>query len=508
MLSIIELQDCSTVCKTFERGCNFSITEESVYAVLAPQICTMRNLAKSTMAIIEDTKKTDEPNLVESPNATTLDPSTGTPVEEEDPSFIDKMIEGATNGDQLFGLLGSDCIPCKFRLNFKKEMTVKSFFFDMDSPLFGSMYKFFLESYEQIVAVADMLSGKDQYVDLCQFVRFFKQFMCVPDIHALIAALTALLMKLSIELSSLFDIILQLIGPILMPFLNQVVNQIQQLIDLAIKPLECIVAAISNLMSKLDMNVLFQNLGSINMSIGASSESPSGEKKSPLELDLSGLKDIGNQLDYASATKAGMQKGLLSIKSLIAQLMSYCREAETAIYSIRDLILGDFIKLLTSLTGGSGGTLLSLGKKLAIVQMIVLLKSLVKAYDKGINCGTDEDEELSILPSQRGFTLFKDANGDTVWQQSTDETNKAVELALAGLIEPGKEFDPERVGNETMNKLKSLIKLTGDPVLDSSISRTIETLTTPVKLTFRCSAQTKVADAEKVNNWISELNSI
>jgi len=50
-----------------------------------------------------------------------------------------------------------------------------------------------------------------------------------------------------------------------------------------------------------------------------------------------------------------------------------------------------------------------------------------------------------------------------------------------------------------------LVKYTGNPVLDSSISKTVNALTTPVNVTFRCSLQTSVANAEQVNKWISEL---
>jgi hypothetical protein len=61
--------------------------------------------------------------------------------------------------------------------------------------------------------------------------------------------------------------------------------------------------------------------------------------------------------------------------------------------------------------------------------------------------------------------------------------------------------------DETRQRVKSLIELTGDPVLDTTIARAIDTITSPVKLQFRCPLQTSVADAEQVNRWIQELSS-
>ena len=49
-----QLQDCQTITKAFERGCNHSMTEESVYAMMTPQLNTMRSTSKAVSRIAAD----------------------------------------------------------------------------------------------------------------------------------------------------------------------------------------------------------------------------------------------------------------------------------------------------------------------------------------------------------------------------------------------------------------------------------------------------------------------
>ena len=508
-LSVTELQDCSAICKTFERGCHYSISEESVYAVLAPQICTMRNLAQSTTLILDNVKKTNVNDTINNPTNETVN-------NDDNARLKRKSLADQWTGDQLFNVLGSDCIPCKFKTYSLKQLNLKNILSDAESALFGPLVSFFQQALQQLQAMLDMLSGKNQYIDLCQFIKFFKEFMCVPDIQFLIAALTALLAKLALELSGLFDLIIQLIGPIMLPFLNIVINQLQQLIELAIKPLECIVNAITELISKLDIGALFKNLGSINTNIGivgGTTRLSNGRTvtipNASVNVNLSGLKDLGQQLDYASSIKQASQNGLLTVRSMLFQLVDFCRETVDAINNIQALLVGDFLKLLNSLTGGGNGTLFQLNKKLAIVQVITILKTLIQTYKKGTKCSSDEEEALSILPllPLQNASIYKNDQGQITFQQNPDVINNTINQALASLIpNDSQPINSDTFGNNVVQNLQSLIELTGDKVLDSEISKTIDAISTPTKITFDCTTRTSVSDAEKVNQWIAELS--
>lgn len=69
-----------------------------------------------------------------------------------------------------------------------------------------------------------------------------------------------------------------------------------------------------------------------------------------------------------------------------------------------------------------------------------------------------------------------------------------------------KQIDKGNTTTDAIQKLKSLIQLTGDPVLDTQIARATEAVTARTNITYKCPLQTSVSNAEQVNKWIDELN--
>jgi hypothetical protein len=519
-----ELQDCQIISKTFERGANFSVSEESVFAVMAPSICTMRNLAKSTKSLIKEDKLQDIP--VDKDN---------------DDSLLDRWTKG--------GLDGTDCIPCNLRINFKELLTFQSSI----NQLYDYYLQYFQAALKQIEAITKMLSGDDKLIDLCSMINYFKNFMCVPDLQRIIAAFTALIMQLGIELSSLFDLVLQLVGPIMMPFLNQVIAQVNKFFLMAIKPLECIVNSITSHISKLDYGAIFANpnlatvqntfkVGGVTINkkrivnpIANDQAIKDNKQIKDAETKLDKLKvkssttDITNQKEvedintqtsqakqeYQEAlrnkdltaigqTNAKLNEMLNTVRSSLFSLIKYIKMVIDKFNDFQNKLVGDFVKMLNTLMGGGTGLIIQLQDKLAIVQLIALIKSIIKIYKQGLDCPTgDTDSIAPILSSRSDALIYQDKDGNIHVKQNTSEIDPAIEATIKGF---GK--NPENAEDSAFNKLNSLITYTGNPILDSSISRIVKSLASPLDFTFKCGLQTSVADAEQVNQWISELNQV
>jgi hypothetical protein len=514
-----ELSDYQTIVKHFERGCNFSVTEESVFAVMAPSICTMRNLAKSTADIIRDSKL--------------------------QPLDLSKETEDSLK-ERLKNKL-EDCIPCDLRADFKETLDFKAQW----RQLIKYYMDYFKNALEQIKAMADLLSGKgEDKLDLCSFLDFFKDFVCIPDLQRLIAALTALAMQLGLELSSLFDLILQLIGPIMMPFLNQIINQVNQFFQMAIKPLECIINAITTQLSKLDYGALFSN--PTNAQVRGTLESgpvvinnakidfnplvtqqnvkehtvaleaeqnvynvrqraSTIDRTNPEAVAQQRRQEQEAQQAYQTALRdkdltaigkanADLTKTLNTVRSALFSLIKYVQMVVDWFNSFQEKVIGDFVKMLGTLTGGGTGMIITLQNKLAIVQLIKLLKTLKDLYKKGkLECNSNN--LAPALSRNSDALIYQDVNGNVIVEDKNNDIESAMNNAIQGA---------GQVANSDISiqdKLKSIIKFTGNPIIDSSLIQAAETITTKRKITISCS-KTSTENTSKVNQWISELNQL
>jgi hypothetical protein len=408
--------------------------------------------------------------------------------------------------------------------------------------------------------MTNLLTGKGKTTDICPLIKFFKEFMCVPDLQRMIAALTALIMQLGIELSSLFDLVLQLVGPLMMPFLNEIINQINQFFLTAIKPLECIIGVITSHLSKLDYGAIFSNptnaqikgtieTGTITLTKSKVDLNPIATnqnqkdhlavlkaeeklikiKQNSKNINISNSSDVilqrqqeqQSQQEYQDSlrnkdltaigkTNEELHKILETTRSALFNLIKYLKMVIDKFNAFQNILVGDFIKMLNTLTGGGTGLLIQLNDKLAIVQLITLIKAIMNVYKNGLQCDTDGDKNniIPVLPIRSNMVVYEDKEGYIHIDENSSEIDAAIDGAIKGIGRNPDNFDVVGNGDVAYQKLTSLIKLTGNELLDSDISRVIESLARPSRVTFKCPLETTVADAEKVNQWISELNAL
>jgi hypothetical protein len=212
---------------------------------------------------------------------------TGNELSSNDFSNMDKADEKSLNfGERLagnFGLLNeegnfdmtkvfdSECIPCGLRVD---EAGMGAFFTELGQGVTSGLSSYltfweglFKKQLQQLVDMLSLFNNTDPYIDLCAFIKFFTEFMCVPDIAKVISVLMALMKKKSFEFSGILDLILQFVGPLLSPFLGNLLGTLEQFIWMVVRPIECIIDSIQAMLAKFDYNILFSNIDALDKHI-------------------------------------------------------------------------------------------------------------------------------------------------------------------------------------------------------------------------------------------------
>ena len=537
--SPVDIQDCMSIVRAFEKGAHHAMTEESVFAVLSPRMDAMRSMAKVTKQEMEDKSSgSKQVNLKDMNNpATSIATATNEGIQSPDTnpktSLADKIRE---------------CIPCKFKINFKEKFDIASLFDPLGvmnefaSALDKSKEDYFRRALAEINSILDMFRNLDKYVDLCAFRKFLTENVCVPDLQRILAVLTAYLMKLALTLNSSFSTILTLFGGLLTPFLSSLVDQMMKFLMAAIKPIECVIESIQRFLTKIDYNVLFKNIDQlkvntngvgINATVGLPGTGPiiaaknrEREDVAKAEANLKALQEASLAIDggdQAAAdknreqiTKAkqernekqqkldqsavgalneGITEKFGAMKGSIVSLIGTLRKAVSELEGYIKKLIDEFMKLLNEFMGSGANQLDLLGNKLQIVQLMAMIVAIMKAIQTKSVC-ENEGEETERVLSQ--VNLNDKIN---IW---TDEDGTIhIDDGNVGIDAIAKAFG---LGDDPRQKFKGLVQFTGDKLLDSSISRAVDALVDPRRIKFKCPLQTSVASAEQVNRWISELD--
>jgi hypothetical protein len=217
------------------------------------------------------------------------------------------------------------------------------------------------------------------------------------------------------------------------------------------------------------------------------------------EKDLSEIGQLNNRITEFTNT----------LKSALFSLIRMLREAVQKVEAFFKEIFDELKKIMGEFFGGGGSLADILAAKAAIIQMITIIQQIIKLFAGDLHCDDDEKDikvERFISP-QADMAIWTDDQGVLHIEEDPEIIRSAVNKVVQALgITP---FNLNKSTSEETTprqKLQSLIKFTGDPVLDSSIARTTERITTPISVVFKCPLQTTVKDAEQINKWVNELN--
>jgi hypothetical protein len=615
------IPDCLTIAKAFERASSYAVTEESVFAMLGPVLDTTRI---QTQGFIDQTDILNEIASAERKNAVvaptnlnsnlskmanpkdgdegvfaTINQSFSEPLGDDIAKLIDENVGG--------GVFSSDCIPCLDRLNFSGQVEVEA-----GISLFLDYWEEWLQTqYNNLKNMISMFDISNQFIDICALLKFLSDFICVPDLARMLAALMALMERIGFEINGVYDLIFQLIGPLLQPFLSNFTAMVERYILMIIAPLECIVEAMQNLLRKLDYNILFQNIENIEnkkFSFGRKTGEKSGvagpaqiqgvnfstptgrsqnkalpfvgfmdvdlhegPRSTEVNVNITGpvgtkikaqnakenravekaadelrlINQAANQVDganpeemarYTTKRKAAQEKyqsakrdrdfsevGKLSqnigetvhsMKSSIMTLVDFLRKAAAAVQGFFQDLFDELKKIMGELLPNHGGFIQLLFEKLALVQMVTWISSIIDAFESGINCdGATEDIKVeNFIPPGNGFKIWTDENGQLHIDEGEGQISNAIDNIVGVLGSTGNGLgatDGNGISSASLSasqKLKGMIEFTGNSVLDENIARTAETLTTPKSATFKCPLRNTADQANQVNEWIREVS--
>lgn len=630
----LELQDCQNIAKAFERGASYCVTEESVFSMMAPLLTGIRTQSSSILSQVEAgdataASKSNKSKIRETQSSTDTSPlgDEGSGIntnnmdksDEDDEGFITKIhgnffpatapadaypntapgegIEPGLPANIAGGIFNSECIPCGTRLNMLGELN-PSKFLDRNKEYLDNWIHWLTQQLDMLMSLSKLFSNTDNFTDLCSLLKWLNDYICVIDLQRILSVLMASMSRNSLEFGGVLDIIMGLIGPLLTPLLSGFVDLLQSYILLIVRPIECIIESIQDIIRKLDYNVLFQNIDSLDKHVSVGSDvSVSGSIKIPFvdteikyELPPSGkiegeinmlggvgtaikrqnekeqeavenaaseLRAIRKQnknidgnnvsaverynkdkakaeqkyreaLENRSSSRLGrlnnnIDNTVTNAKSALFSLLGMLREAVATVEGFFQDVYDELQKIMGAYIGGGGDFVEHLMKKMELVQMISFIAAVIDAFANGIKCGDDE-EDLKIegfLPKDQDLNIWTDNLGIIHIEEGDDNFIEAIEAMVEAVGADSSDITDPRIVRKEKNKdkgqapnsdnsrqkLKSLIEFTGDPVLDTQISRITETLVTQVNVTFKCPLQTDTAQAEQVNQWIKELNS-
>jgi hypothetical protein len=309
-----EIVDCLTIIKHFERCAVHSNTQEATAAMFTPLLSTARSQSSSfSKQLVNDKNLSSKVSAIMAPNTAGDLRSQGIPAPIADLKNLDKgnaesdsiltrmrqhikPDQGEVRGNgkwvnaESFGnIFNSKCIPCGDRLNMLGELDWKKIKGDI-SNYFKYWKQWLIAHLNNLKNMALALFGGGKYIDICAFIQWLKQFVCVPDIARILSVLMALLGFINFDINGIFDLILQLAAPLLQPILSNFVNLLQQYILLIIKPIECIIESLQAILAKLDYNVLFQNVETLDKHLSFGRKS--GEKTGTTGQNINKAKEV------------------------------------------------------------------------------------------------------------------------------------------------------------------------------------------------------------------------
>jgi len=614
----LELQDCQNIMKTFERAAAFCVTEESVFAMMTPILTGVRAQSAAlynqiNAGDVAAVAKTSEEMLRETQEgaANALGNTTSpinlgnlTKSDEEEEGFLTEIRgnffpadgQGSEQGNAAAiagGIFNSECIPCGQRLNMLGELNLGKVE-NYGKEFLTRWMEWLMSQLNMLQDLLGIFTNTDNFIDLCSLLKWLNDYICIPDLQRILSVLMALMSRVSLEFGGILDIMLGLVGPLLTPILSGFIDLLESYILLIVRPIECIINSIQDMIRKLDYNVLFQNIDSLDRHISLGSSAPVGVNiKVPYvgteikfetpatgtfseDYNLLGpagralqaenakeqevvetaaeelrrirgasssvdMKDAGaveryNQQKQAAEDKyrEAIDKQSLSalgranksidrtvdnMKSALYTMLGYLREAAATIEGFFQDIFDELKKIQGAYVGGGGTFVDQLIKKMGLVKMIALVSAIIGAASGGLKCGEDgEDFKVeAIIPTDKAMQVWTDVQGMIHIEEDDKHYQEAMNAMVEAIgatpqvtsIETVKQKDRGQVpdSSNSMQKLKSLIEFTGDPIIDTQIARTTDTLVTRLNATFKCPLQTSTKDAEQINQWILELNS-
>lgn len=298
-------------------------------------------------------------------------------------------------------------------------------------------------------SIKSMFTNLNVYSDYCQMLSFLNS-MCVPDLQRMALLLASMLTDYGSGLGNLTAMLQALIAPFFYPVLISINGMLDKLVQLVLNPMNCIITSIQQVITKLNVGSVINNQTLTNQqkNLSSTGQEVNIDIKQLEGVAKSGLIDLYQKLNEGNAT-------------LRKKLDFYTRQLD---------------KLLKQWSGHNTSYISTANNKLLVIRLIGFVRAMINAKQSNFVC-----------------------NGQ---QPTTNEINTFFTKFLA----PNTNFNitVDKDGNlQVQEKINSPVTITvgiSAPLLKSPII--------PVSQIFKCKLNTSSQDIDKVNQWMSQLDSI
>lgn len=428
------LQDANVIAQAFERGAHYNTDEASVFATKTRNVQNTKafaQVAQSTLSAYQYQPSLAIQNQTSSPDASTL---SGMKIQNQ------YLAVPTAKSSSVLSRAVKDCIPCLSRILHNIDLNVSG-------NLIKALKTDVTFRLNLLNDLKNLLSNIDIYGDFCQMASFLN-FMCVPDLQRMTVILMAMLTDFSLGLLNVSGLIQGLLAPFFTPVLMSINSLLDQLTQLVLSPLTCIITSIEQNITKLDVGSL---VGDTTLT---STKQSLSQKGTQATLDV-------------KAFQGQMRSSLMSLHQMLNQGNTLLRN-KLAFYT------DQLAKLLGQWGLHDTRSMALANQKIICLRLIGLIRSMIQAKTQGAKlCNDNQKPSASELDNffstyvspNSPFNLSVDSNGDL-------------------------QISPKQI----------------NPIQSTNINST-SLLTPPTNTrTIKCALSTTTDQIDQVNIWISQLN--
>lgn len=581
-MATTDFADCQTIIRAFEKGCAYSTDERSVFALSTPflqdtmmmgdasdrlvrkayekKISTIDNEISQELGVLQERMSTGDTQSQFTKSQQTasqyMGQSQGMDFTGTDSNNIAAVNQGASNDKTKAWLLekAKECIPCDLRI---MSEDIKNY--EWGAKLSGAMNGMLdqLDTYwrsviERIMDLVNMFRNTADYIDICAFVNWMHDFVCVPDLYKIMAALSALMIDVCGFLDGFgIDLVLGLVAPLLMPSLQALVSVLTDFLSLVLKPLECIIDSLEKIMRKLDMSSFrlpsqvtvrapawVRSSGSEYWTSDATRDPQSehelgvrGQLRYPSSGDLKqqgtwnfdksiqfsnnedyardasvfhkyDMPDLDQQLKVMREAADWTSRLNTHLQTMFGDLIYFLHAAIGRFEKMIQDVLGELQKLIQEyVLGYSLNMQRAATQKLGILQLLKVVSFFIN-LSKLDTCKEERADAVNAayvtqaLSTAQGYTAYQDENGN-VHIEEPDEVVQVARDILGSVI-----TDPTPVTEGQSGERRQTVFSSADPVMSAKLADIVEKITTPVKVVFGCSFDISAADVDRYNAWM------
>lgn len=587
-MATTDFADCQTIIRAFEKGCAYSTDERSVFALATPLLQDSMMMSDASQRLAAEAYGRHIANIDDeiSDELGNLQERINTEQEKSLPQISEAQENAADFVDQPQGLDGADtagvnlasfgvanavggaannsakakllqhtreCLPCDLRIIGEQ---IKNYDWGKAGSAVDEM-RDVLEEYwksimERFMDLINMFKDVGTYVDICAFVKWMKDFVCVPDLYKIVAALSAMLMDICKFMDGFgIDLVLSLVAPLMMPSLQALVSVLTDFLLLILKPIECIIDAIEKVMRKLDVTQ-FRLPSDITLRLpkwvakGGSDYWTSDATRNPQQehnLGIAGqfsypksaslketgtwkfdkgiefsikddyardasvyhkheLPDTQTYLKYAQEGTKWVGRLNKHIRTMFGDLVYFLHAAVGRFEKMVRSVLDELTKLIQEyVLGYSYNTQRAAAQKLAILQLLKVVSFFINLFSAP-ECEEEDGTDMNAsyitraLSTAQGYMAYQDENGD-IRIEEPDEAVRPAREVLGTVVEQDVLRQPI-----SAEDLQQTVFATADPVLNAKLADIVEKITTPVKVVFGCSFDISATDVDQYNEWM------